>query len=338
MKKPKFITVEAFQTNFVESGQELTLVCGTQKDLQRPIAEPTVNRPGFALAGFIKHFAYRRIQAIGRAESSYLRSLTQEERRKCYERIFSYKIPCFVFCRGLRPDPEFIEAAVEAKIPVFRCPSISMRFVSLATHTLDELFAPRKLEIGCMMDILGVGVLIKGKSGIGKSECVLSLLKWGYSLVSDDATELMLTEGRELIGSPTKESKDFMEVRGIGVINVADMFGIKSIRTKKRLDIVVTLAPLEEMTEIDRLGNNTKTIEIMGVRLPHLILPVSAGRDTGRLVEVAAFQTKLRVSGHPSGTEQYNKRIKEKMERERKMKMEGKLPIWNKLSPGKCLE
>ena len=213
-----------------------------------------------------------------------------------------------------------------------------MRFVSLATHTLDELFAPRKLEIGCMMDILGVGVLIKGKSGIGKSECVLSLLKWGYSLVSDDATELMLTEGRELIGSPTKESKDFMEVRGIGVINVADMFGIKSIRTKKRLDIVVTLAPLEEMTEIDRLGNNTKTIEIMGVRLPHLILPVSAGRDTGRLVEVAAFQTKLRVSGHPSGTEQYNKRIKEKMERERKMKMEGKLPIWNKLSPGKCLE
>ena len=123
-----------------------------------------------------------------------------------------------------------------------------------------------------------------------------------------------------------------------GVINVADMFGIKSIRTKKRLDIVVTLAPLEEMTEIDRLGNNTKTIEIMGVRLPHLILPVSAGRDTGRLVEVAAFQTKLRVSGHPSGTEQYNKRIKEKMERERKMKMEGKLPIWNKLSPGKCLE
>lgn len=311
MKKNNSVTIAAFQKLSQESSP-LTLVCG-KKGLDRVITEPTVNRPGFALAGYTKHFAYRRVQVMGRAESSYLKSLSAAERKTCYDRIFKYRIPCFVFCRWLHPVADFITAAEEQQIPVFRSHLITRLFMNQATHTLDELFATRKIEQGCMVDILGVGVLIKGKSGIGKSECVLSLLERGYSLVSDDVTELMILEGRELIGGPTKVLKDFMEVRGIGVINVADMFGIKSIRTRKRLDMVVSLIQMDETEDIDRLGIDSKTIDIMGIQLPHIIIPVSAGRDTGRLVEVAAFQRKLIVSGHPLGIEQYNKRVIKKM-------------------------
>ncbi|MDI9401810.1 MAG: HPr(Ser) kinase/phosphatase [Limisphaerales bacterium] len=318
MQKATSITVATFLEHCSDLNP-LSLECG-EKGLRRLIHEPAVNRPGFALAGFTRHFPHRRIQVFGRAECSYLKSLSPEERGKCYKNIFKYRIPCFVFCRGLLPESDFLEAAKKEQIPVFRSPLITMRFMNQATHTLDELFAPRKLEVGCMVDILGVGVLIKGKSGIGKSECVLSLLERGYSLVSDDVTEIFLSEGKELVAAPTREMKDFMEVRGIGIINVADMFGIKSIRTRKRLDMVVTLSVMEETEEIDRLGKDDQTIDIMGVKVPHMTLPVSAGRDTGRLVEVAAFQNKLKIAGHPLGMDQYNERILKKMQRDQKAK------------------
>ena len=313
MKKPHSVPVGVFAEHANELSS-LKLVCGN-KGLKRPIYEPTLNRPGFALMGYMQHFAHRRVQVFGMAETSYLKSLSAKERKECYTRFFDpqYSIPCVVFCRRLRPEVNFLIAAEKANIPVFRSDLITMRFINQATHTLDELFAPHQLEIGCMVDILGVGVLIKGKSGIGKSECVLSLIERGHSLVSDDVTELMVADGRELIGSSTKELQDFMEVRGIGIINIAEMFGIKSIRNRKRIDMVVTLCPLEDTEEIDRLGNETKTIEIMGVKLPHLTLPVSAGRDTGRLVEVAAFEMKLQIAGHTSGMEQYSDRIRKKM-------------------------
>ena len=150
-----------------------------------------------------------------------------------------------VFCRNLHPDRLFLQAAEQADVPIFRCPLITMKFINLATLALEMMFAPRGTEMGSMVDILGVGVIIRGESGIGKSECVLALIERGYSLVADDITKVTLVDGREVIGTSAEVTRNHMEVRGIGIINVAAMFGVKSIRHEKRVDLVVTLEVLE---------------------------------------------------------------------------------------------
>jgi HPr kinase/phosphorylase len=289
------VTVERFYTDHA-SPLGLQLVGGAN-GLKRIIREPTVNRPGLALAGFTRYFASKRIQVLGSAETTFLGSLTSEERRERYQRLFSYKVPCFVFSRSLRPDDEFLQAAEQADIPVFTSPLITMRFINLATLALEMLFAPSALEMGSMVDILGVGVIIKGESGIGKSECVLALIERGYSLVSDDATKVTLVDNREVVGTSVEVTRNHMEVRGIGIINVAAMFGVRSIRAEKRLDLVVTLKAWGDVKDIDRVGLDEFYVKILGVEVPHYVIPVRPGRDLARLIEVAAFQSKLKSSG-----------------------------------------
>jgi HPr kinase/phosphorylase len=191
-----------------------------------------------------------------------------------------------------------------------------MKFINLATLALEMMFAPKGIEYGSMVDILGVGVIIKGESGIGKSECVLALIERGYSLVADDITRVTLVDGTEIIGDCEEITRSHMEVRGIGIINVAAMFGVKSISTQKRVDLVVTLKPWEEVEEIERLGLEQEYIKILGVDIPHITIPVRPGRDLARLVEVAAFQTKLRLAGYNSAKE-LDERILAKMSREK---------------------
>ncbi|HMC28382.1 MAG TPA: HPr(Ser) kinase/phosphatase, partial [Verrucomicrobiae bacterium] len=179
-----------------------------------------------------------------------------------------------------------------------RCPLITMKFINLATLALEMMFAPRGTEMGSMVDILGVGAIIRGESGIGKSECVLALIERGYSLVSDDVTKVTLVDGREVIGTSAELTRNHMEVRGIGIINVAAMFGVKCIRAEKRVDLVVTLKVWSEVQDVDRLGMEEQFVKILGVDIPHIIIPVRPGRDLARLIEVAAFQTKLTRSGY----------------------------------------
>jgi len=202
--------------------------------LKRVIREPTVNRPGLILTGFTRYFAFKRIQVIGNAEAYYLKSLSKEDCAARYATFFSYKIPCVVFSRNLRPDKPFLQAAEAVNVPILQCPLITMKFINLATLALEMMFAPRSTEMGSMVDILGVGVLIRGESGIGKSECVLALIERGYSLVSDDVTKVTLVDGREIIGTSAELTRNHMEVRGIGIINVAAMFGVKSIRKERK--------------------------------------------------------------------------------------------------------
>ncbi|HKS36773.1 MAG TPA: HPr(Ser) kinase/phosphatase [Verrucomicrobiae bacterium] len=290
------VTVQRFYTD--HAGElELKLVAGA-KGLKRVIREPTVNRPGLALTGFTKYFASRRVQVIGSAESTYLKSLTPQEREERYANLFSYRIPCIVLCRTLRPDRQFLKAAEHADVPIFQCPLITMKFINLATLALEMMFAPRGSEMGSMVDILGVGVIIRGESGIGKSECVLALIERGYSLVSDDVTRVTLVDGREVIGTSAELTRNHMEVRGIGIINVAAMFGVKSIRGEKRVDLVITLKSWNEVPDVDRLGMEEQYLKILGVEIPQITIPVRPGRDLARLVEVAAFQTKLKSSGY----------------------------------------
>jgi HPr kinase/phosphorylase len=307
------VTVERFYTSHADSLQ-LKLVAGAS-GLKRIIREPTVNRPGLALAGFTKYFANKRVQVMGNAECHFLKSLPLSEREARYRQLFTHKIPCLVFCRAYHPDKIFLRVAEEHNVPVFKCPLITMKFINLATLALEGLFAPRGSEMGSMVDILGVGVIIKGESGIGKSECVLALLERGYSLVADDITRVSLLDGREVVGTSSELTRNHMEVRGIGIINVQAMFGVRSIRQEKRVDLVITLKVWEQVPDVDRLGMDEQHIQILGINVTHMIIPVRPGRDLARLVEVAAFQTKLKLAGHNPAKE-LNDLLIAKMQRE----------------------
>jgi HPr kinase/phosphorylase len=289
------VTVERFYNE--HSGElQLHLIAGGS-GLKRIIREPTVNRPGLVLSGFTHYFAFKRVQVIGNAEAYFLKSLSDEERSSRYATFFSYKIPCVVFSRNLQPDELFLKAAEAAQVPIFRCPLVTMKFINLATLALELMFAPRGTEMGSMIDILGVGVILRGESGIGKSESVLALIERGYSLVADDITKVTLVDGRDVIGTSAELTRNHMEVRGIGIINVAAMFGVKSIRHEKRVDLVITLKGWSEVNDVDRLGMEQEFVKILGVDIPHITIPVRPGRDLARLIEVAAFQTKLMASG-----------------------------------------
>lgn len=290
------VTVERFYTDH-SSSLELSLLAAAG-GLKRTIREPTVNRPGLVLTGFTRYFAYKRLQVVGNAEAYYLKSLSAEERLKRYETFFSYRIPCVVFSRNLHPDKLFLKAAEQANVPIFRCPFVTMKFINLATLALEMMFAPRGTEMGSMVDILGVGVIIRGESGIGKSESVLALIERGYSLVADDITKVTLVDGREVIGTSAEITRNHMEVRGIGIINVAAMFGVKSIRQDKKVDLVITLKSWSEVADMDRLGMEQEYVQILGIDVPHITIPVRPGRDLARLIEVAAFQTKLKSGGY----------------------------------------
>lgn len=289
------ITVEQFYTDH-SAKLDLKLLGGAV-GLKHIIREPTVNRPGLALAGHTKYFARHRVQVMGHAEVTFLKTLRREERLKRYELIFGYRLPCIVFCRDLAPDRDCLRVAEAKNLPVFQSSLITMKFINLATLALEQLFAPRGSEMGSMVDIHGVGVLIRGDSGIGKSESILALIERGYSLVADDMTRVTLVDGREVVGTSSDLTRNHMEIRGIGIVNVAAMFGAKSIRSEKRIDLVVTLKAWDDVKDVDRLGMEEEHQEILGMRIPHMTIPVRPGRDLARLIEVAALHAKLRRAG-----------------------------------------
>lgn len=291
----KAFTVEAFLKNR-HLDLELRLVGGS-KGLKRLIREPTVNRPGMLLCGFRKYFAAQRIQVIGNAERTYLAGLTPGDREHRIKMLFSHRIPCVVFSRNRSPSADFLHLAEAAHVPVLETPLITMKFINRATLVLDLMFAPRCTVMGSMVDIQGVGVIIRGESGIGKSESVLALLERGYCLVADDITCLKLVDGREVVGTSKELTRNHMEVRGIGIIDVASLFGVKAIREEKRVDLLVTLKRWEEVPDVDRVGTDQECEELLGVRIPQLTIPVRPGRDLARLVEVAAFHQKLKAAG-----------------------------------------
>ena len=298
---------------FKRYGKELQLEqMSADPGTHRFIKEPTINRPGLALAGFFRYFAYKRLQVAGFAELSYLRRLPSSECEIRLRELFARRIPGLVIARGRALPSGLLKIAAEFKTPVLSTPLITMQFINAATIALEEAFAPVSSEFGSMVDILGIGVLIKGKSGVGKSECVLGLIERGYSLVSDDVTRFRNFEGRELIGTSSDLTRFHMEVRGIGVINVASIFGIGAVRPEKRLDLVVTLQDWNEVEQIERTGLDRVFFNILGIDIPHVTIPVRVGRDLGRLVEVAALDQKLKSMGH-NAAQEFNNRLLEAM-------------------------
>jgi HPr kinase/phosphorylase len=308
------VTVGEFYTRHSESLQ-MKLI-GSNDGFDRRIREPTINRPGLALSGFFSYFADRRIQVLGSAELSYLKSLPEADARIRCQALCERGVPCLVVSRSAKPPAPLLAAAETAGIAVFRTPMVTMKFINAATLALEFDFAPTKSEYGSMMDIMGVGTLIRGSSGIGKSECVLGLIERGHSLVSDDMTRFRALEGKELVGTSPDLTRHHMEVRGLGVINVMSIFGIGSVRMEKRLDLIVTLKDWQELEEVDRIGLDQEYYEILEILIPHVTIPVRTGRDLARLVEVAALDQKLKSMGQNSAVE-FNQRLLNLMQKKK---------------------
>ncbi|MDF1860059.1 MAG: HPr(Ser) kinase/phosphatase [Verrucomicrobiales bacterium] len=312
---PRSILVGDF---FTRHKKELSMkLVSTDAGFNREILEPTINRPGLALSGFYKYFALHRLQVIGLAERSYLRHLSETNAEQRFSDLCSHRIPCIVVSRNQELPERMLDIANEAGVSVLQTSMVTMNYINAATVRLDWEFAPTTTEHGCMIDVMGIGILIKGDSGTGKSETVLSLLRRGASLVADDMVRIRNIEDRELIGTAPELGRSYMEVRGLGIINVAALFGVGTFRTEKRLDLCVTLRREEELNDMERVGLDRESIDVLGMEVPHIELPVAPGRDMAQLIEVAALDQKLKALGHDSAVE-FNKKLLKRMRDQRK--------------------
>ncbi len=237
----KGVTVSQVYDGLKEKLQ-LKLVAGG-KGLKRRILVSEINRPGLALAGHIKYFANRRGQVLGKVEISYLKSLKKAERRERISLLLGQKIPFCIIARNYVPPPELLEEANKKGVPIFRSPLVTVRILNLCTMFLEEILSPHTSLIANLVEVYGVGVLIMGKSGVGKSECTLSLVERGHRLVSDDFVSIRLIEGTYLLGEGSELTRFHMEIRGLGIIDVQTLFGVGCVRQTKRVDLAVTLEP-----------------------------------------------------------------------------------------------
>jgi len=301
------ITVAHFYDSYKDK-LKMDLVIG-HEGLHRLIREGSINRPALALTGFFKYFANKRIQVLGAAEMTYLKTLGQKQQIEIIDTMVRrYAIPCLVLTRNFQPTHPMFAVAQERRLPVFRTPMITMNWVNMATLCIDNEFAPSTTEHATTLDVKGIGVMLRGSSGVGKSECALALIERGHSLVSDDLTVIKLLDERELSASSRELNRGYMECRGIGIINIAEMFGIKSVRPEKRIDLVVSLYEWTPDVLEERTGLEENYYEILGLRVPHVELYVRPGRDIARLVEVAAMTLALKRMGHDSAKE-FNDRL-----------------------------
>lgn len=319
MSSPKKVKAPASLTvrNFFESNKESLKMrlLGAEVGLNRKIAEPSVNRPGLALSGFFDYFAFKRVQVIGNSEVSYLEKLPAKPRASRFHELCTWDIPCIVVARGKQLPKGMVEIANDAGIAVFQTSMVTMRFINAATIKLEWACAPTMMVHGCLVDVQGIGVLIQGISGAGKSESVIGLLQRGASLVADDAVRLQLIEDRELVGSAPDVTKSMIEIRGLGILNVAALFGVGAVRLSKRLDLIVNLVLGEETANLERVDPGEKRTEIMGQMVAQVNLPVMPGRDVAGLIELAAMNYKLRAFGYNSAVE-FNERLLKKMANE----------------------
>ncbi len=269
--------------------------------LDRKLQETAMNRPGLALTGFFQYFANHRLQIFGLAEFTYLKSLPAEEMRLRIEALFEQQVPGIVVTRNRRVPREIIEMAERYKVPVMRTPMVTMNFMNECTVLLEKLTAPHERIQGTTMEIMGIGVLLRGDPGIGKSETALSLIERGYSLVSDDVTEIRRSSRGRIVCWASEITRYHMEIRGLGIIHVPSLFGVSSIRRQTELDLVIELRL--PTGEEDRTGVSPQTVSLMGVQIPCIAIPVRSGRDMANIVEVAALNQKLKELGHDAAKE-----------------------------------
>jgi len=300
------VSVRDFYESFKEP-LELELVAG-ETGLDRMIQERSLNRPALAMIGFFKFFAAKRIQLLGAGEMAYLRESSDEVERMIMTAILKRKVPCLIVSRNLAPSKIMKDLANKFETPLIRSPLKSKTFTTTATLLLEDKFAPRTHIHGTLLDIRGIGTLICGESGVGKSECALALIERGHSLVADDLTYVKRLSDRELMGSSSELSRGYMECRGLGIINIADLFGVRSVRLQKRIDLIINFISWTSGMHEERTGLEENYMEVLGMSVPLMEIPVRPGRDMARLVEVAAMVRALKHMGHDSAAE-FNERL-----------------------------
>jgi len=304
-----FTVLDLLDLNLKEHNS-LNLRCiGGRKGLTRSIDIPDLNRPMGAIMGFFEDFAYQRIQVIGRGEAAYLRRLEGEGRTDTINEMFSYSMPCCIFTHNLSPHSEFFEIAENAQCPILQTDFGSADFSARIMRILSRIFSPRQIVHGVLVEVYGLGILLQGDSGVGKSETALELIHRGHRLVADDVVEINCINGNTLMGAgANKIIGHHMEIRGPGIINITHLFGVRAIRDRKEIQLVVELEEWDSDKNYDRLGAEDQTVELLGVTIPKLIIPVKPGRNIPIIIETAAMNERLKSMGYHAARE-FNRNI-----------------------------
>lgn len=287
-------------------GMEDVLVCNNE-----------LNRPSLQMAGFFDYFDNTRIQVIGRVETSYLEQMTNESRYDALEKFFEKQVPCVVVTRGMDVYPEMKTLAEKYNTPILRCGMSTSRFISALIAFLNIELAPRMTTHGVLVEVYGEGVLLLADSGVGKSETAIELVKRGHRLVADDAVELKRVSDKSIIGSAPDIIRHFVELRGIGIVDVKNVFGIGAVKNTEKVDLIINLEMWQDKKQYDRLGLTTEYTELLGIKIPSLTIPVKPGRNLAVVIEVAAINHRQKRMGY-NAAEALNERLMSEMEKNSK--------------------
>jgi HPr kinase/phosphorylase len=272
------------------------------------VAVTEINRPGLELGGFYENFAFQRVQIFGRGENAFLQKLAREGRREELEKLFTYPIPCCVFTHSLSPTADFTEIAEKAECPILQTDLSTSELTMRILRVLSNVYAPRKTVHGTLVEVFGIGVMLMGESGVGKSESALSLVERGHRLIADDAVEIRRVSGNILMGTGAQVVSHHMEIRGLGIINITHLFGVGAIRDKKQIQLVVQLELWDAEKNYDRIGAEENTVDILGVHVNCVTVPIKPGRNIPVIIETAARNERLKKMGYYSARE-FNRNV-----------------------------
>jgi len=298
----------------LEEAFNLEMIC-EQSDMERKITVSDLSRPGLEMAGFFTYYPHERIQILGKTELTFLEGLGTSTRRERMEKLCHGETPVIIVARNLPIPKELIDVACEKKIPILRTKMNTTRFASKLTNYLEAKLAPTITLHGVLVDVYGVGVLITGSSGIGKSETALELVKRGHRLIADDAVEIRQTAENELIGTAPEVIRHLLEIRGLGIINVMTLFGAGAVRIHKKITQVIQLEMWDKVKNYERLGVDEQKMKILDTEIPEIIIPVRPGRNLAVIIEVAAMNYRLKLMGHNAAKE-FTERLSEIMDEE----------------------
>jgi HPr kinase/phosphorylase len=301
---------------FEDQRQELQLEQLTESlASRREITVSDIHRPGMALMGFIENFLPERIQIIAQTEITYLATLGEEGVKAAIDRLFQFSMPCIIVCKGLEAPPWLISRANECSVPVLRTPQSTTPFIHSLTLYLDHMFAPQVTVHGSLVDVYGCGLLFTGRSAIGKSETALDLVERGHRLVADDVVTITKRHGDVLIGTGNQLLRHHMEIRGLGIIDVQSVFGIRAIRLQKRVEVQVQLSEWSSDGDYERVGIDERRVDILGVSIPTVEVPITPGKNITVIAEVIALNYLVKVTGGYSPAERLNQHLIELMKR-----------------------
>lgn len=301
MAEKKFTVLDLLELD-LPGHDALNLRClAGRRGLPREITTPDINRPGLALTGFFEAFAFQRVQLFGRGETAYLRKLHDENSSNSLRQMFKYSVPCCVFAYSLEPTPEFREIAEESCCPVLQTDLDSTDFSGRIFRVFSNYFAPKKTLHGVLLEVFGIGILVIGRSGVGKSEIALELVERGHRLVADDIVEMRCMNGNIIMGKGANALiSHHMEIRGLGIINVSQLYGVGAIRDQKEIQLVVQLEDWNPNKIYERISTDTNYMELLGVKIPLIEIPVKPGRNLPIIIEAAAMNERLKNMGYNS--------------------------------------